>query len=58
MGPAIEYLHQRRSELREDVPRTLDELGRMFNVTRERIRQVESQSLQKLASLPDSARLS
>ncbi len=31
--------------------------GRMFNVTRERIRQVESQSLQKLGSLPDAGRL-
>jgi DNA-directed RNA polymerase sigma subunit (sigma70/sigma32) len=29
----------------------------MFNVTRERIRQVEHQSLQKLASMADSARL-
>ena len=29
----------------------------MFNVTRERIRQVESQSLQKLGSLPESGRL-
>jgi len=46
-----------RYGLRGEKPRTLDELGRMFNVTRERIRQVESQSLQKLASLPDSARL-
>ena len=33
------------------LTRTLDELGRMFNVTRERIRQVEHQSLQKLASM-------
>lgn len=47
-----------RYGLRDEKPRTLDELGRMFNVTRERIRQVESQSLQKLSSLPDSARLS
>ena len=43
-----------RYGLRGEKPRTLDELGRMFNVTRERIRQVESQSLQKLGSLPDS----
>ena len=46
-----------RYGLRGEKPRTLDELGRMFNVTRERIRQVESQSLQKLGSLPDSGRL-
>ena len=30
-----------RYGLRGEKPRTLDELGRMFNVTRERIRQVE-----------------
>jgi RNA polymerase sigma factor (sigma-70 family) len=29
-------------------PRTLDEVGRTFNVTRERIRQIENQSLKKL----------
>ena len=46
-----------RYGLRGEKPRTLDELGRMFNVTRERIRQVESQSLQKLSALPESARL-
>ena len=46
-----------RYGLRGEKPRTLDELGRMFNVTRERIRQVESQSLQKLSSLPESTRL-
>jgi RNA polymerase primary sigma factor len=46
-----------RYGLRGEKPRTLDELGRMFNVTRERIRQVESQSLQKLAGLPEAERL-
>src|SRR5919198_241360 len=29
-------------------PRTLDEVGRTFNVTRERVRQIENQSLKKL----------
>ena len=29
-------------------PRTLDEVGRTFNVTRERIRQIEHDSLKKL----------
>ncbi len=32
-------------------PRTLDEVGRAFNVTRERIRQIEHQSLKKLRAL-------
>ena len=31
-------------------PRTLDEVGRAFSVTRERIRQIENQSLKKLRS--------
>jgi RNA polymerase primary sigma factor len=35
-------------------PRTLDEVGRTFNVTRERIRQIENQSLKKLRALAGS----
>jgi RNA polymerase primary sigma factor len=35
-------------------PRTLDEISRTFNVTRERIRQIENQSLKKLRALADS----
>src|SRR5204863_10057525 len=38
-------------------PQTLDEVGRTFNVTRERIRQIENQSLQKLRGLADAAKL-
>jgi RNA polymerase primary sigma factor len=38
-------------------PRTLDEVGRTFNVTRERIRQIENQSLKKLRALADSMSL-
>jgi RNA polymerase primary sigma factor len=34
-------------------PRTLDEVGRTFNVTRERIRQIENQSLKKLKTSPE-----
>jgi RNA polymerase primary sigma factor len=36
-----------------EVPRTLDEVGRTFNVTRERIRQIENQTLKKLRALAD-----
>ena len=35
-------------------PRTLDEVGRTFNVTRERIRQIENQSLKKLRALAEA----
>jgi len=38
-------------------PRTLDEVGRTFNVTRERIRQIENQSLKKLRALADAQKL-
>jgi RNA polymerase primary sigma factor len=38
-------------------PRTLDEVGRTFNVTGERIRQIEDQSLKKLLALADVANL-
>ena len=40
-----------------EPPRTLDEVGRTFNVTRERIRQIENQSLKKLRALADAAKL-
>jgi RNA polymerase primary sigma factor len=36
-------------------PRSLDEVGRAFNVTRVRIRQIEHQSLKKLRALADAA---
>jgi RNA polymerase primary sigma factor len=38
-------------------PRTLDEVGRTFNVTRERIRQIEHQSLKKLRALAEAAQV-
>jgi RNA polymerase primary sigma factor len=40
-----------------ETPRTLDEVGRAFSVTRERIRQIENQSLKKLRALADSQSL-
>jgi RNA polymerase primary sigma factor len=52
---ALSEREQRVLELRYGLngerPRTLDEVGRDFNVTRERIRQIESQSLRKLATI-------
>ncbi len=38
-------------------PRTLDEVGRTFNVTRERVRQIENQCLKKLQALADTQKL-
>ena len=42
---------------RQERPRTLDEVGRTFNVTRERIRQIENQSLKKLQNLGEAQKL-
>jgi RNA polymerase primary sigma factor len=38
-------------------PRTLDEIGHTYNVTRERIRQIENQSLRKLETLARAEKL-
>jgi RNA polymerase primary sigma factor len=40
-----------------EEPRSLEEVGRAFGVTRERIRQLEEQSLRRLESLPEAERL-
>jgi RNA polymerase primary sigma factor len=40
-----------------EPPRTLDEIGLVFSVTRERIRQIERQSLAKLAALAEAQQL-
>jgi RNA polymerase primary sigma factor len=46
-----------RYGLGDQQPRTLDEVGRTFNVTRERIRQIEHKSLKKLQQLQETQRL-
>jgi RNA polymerase primary sigma factor len=38
-------------------PRTLEEVGRAFNITRERVRQIENRTLKKLQTLPDAQQL-
>jgi RNA polymerase primary sigma factor len=46
-----------RYGLGADEPKTLDEVGRLFNVTRERIRQIESKALAKMRNPGGPARL-
>jgi RNA polymerase primary sigma factor len=46
-----------RYGLAGEHPRTLDEVGKTFNVTRERVRQIENQSLKKLQAMAESQRL-
>ena len=57
----LSYRERRVLELRYGLggehPRTLDEVGRTFNVTRERIRQIENQSLKKLHHLREARKL-
>ncbi|HVA31778.1 MAG TPA: sigma-70 family RNA polymerase sigma factor [Gaiellaceae bacterium] len=47
-----------RSGLNGQAPQSLDEIGRLLNVTRERVRQIEHQSLRKLRALPETQSLS
>jgi RNA polymerase primary sigma factor len=58
---SLSHRERRVLELRYGLdgeqPRTLDEVGRTFNVTRERIRQIENQSLKKLRALADAGKL-
>jgi RNA polymerase primary sigma factor len=61
---ALRALPQREREVIEmrfgltgERPRTLEEVGRAFNVTRERIRQIENHTLKKLEALPEAQRL-
>jgi RNA polymerase primary sigma factor len=46
-----------RFGLSGERPYTLEEVGRAFNVTRERIRQIENHTLKKLEALPEAQRL-
>ena len=64
IGHALSALPERERSVIElrfgldgDRPRTLDQVGRAFGVTRERIRQIENTTLKTLASLPEAQRL-
>ena len=46
-----------RFGLKGEQPCTLEEVGRAFGVTRERIRQIENNTLKKLESLPEAQAL-
>jgi RNA polymerase primary sigma factor len=57
----LSYRERRILEMRYGLsgeqPRTLDEVGKSFNVTRERVRQIENQSLKKLQAMAESQKL-
>ena len=48
LNPRERSVVELRFGLRDGFSRTLEEVGKMFNVTRERIRQIESKALRKL----------
>lgn len=58
---SLGYRERRVLEMRYGLggerARTLDDVGRAFNVTRERVRQIENQSLRKLQSLAETQSL-
>jgi RNA polymerase primary sigma factor len=61
LGRILRTLSQRERRVLElryglngEQPRTLDEVGRAFNVTRERIRQIENQCLKKLRAVAEA----
>jgi RNA polymerase primary sigma factor len=57
LAPRERRVLELRYGLDGEHPRTLDEVGRTFNVTRERVRQIENQSLKKLQALAESQKL-
>jgi len=58
---SLDNRQRRMLELRYGLdggrPRTLEEIGLVFNVTRERVRQIENHSLKKLAALAEAEQL-
>ncbi len=64
VGRVLATLPRREREVLEmrygitgDRVRTLDEVGRAFNITRERVRQIESRTLKKLQTSPEAQEL-
>jgi RNA polymerase primary sigma factor len=57
LPPREREVIEMRYGLRGKKARTLEEVGRAFGVTRERIRQIENNTLKKLEGLPEAQRL-
>jgi len=65
IGDLLQYLSPREQKiikmrfgLDDGIPHTLEEVGKEFNVTRERIRQIESKVLEKLRDHPMATKIS
>jgi RNA polymerase primary sigma factor len=57
LPPREREVLEMRYGLKGHQARTLEEVGRAFGVTRERIRQIENNTLKKLENLPEAQRL-
>ncbi len=57
LSPRERKIIEMRFGLKDGVGHTLEEVGQEFNVTRERIRQIEAKVLQKLKEHPTSAKI-
>jgi RNA polymerase primary sigma factor len=57
LPPREREVIEMRYGLKGQKARTLEEVGRAFGVTRERIRQIENNTLKKLEGLPEAQRL-
>jgi len=58
LSPREQKIIKMRFGLEDGIPHTLEEVGREFNVTRERIRQIEGKVLEKLRDHPMSIKIS
>ncbi|MGH7156931.1 MAG: RNA polymerase sigma factor RpoD/SigA [Candidatus Saccharimonadales bacterium] len=57
LSPRHSQVIQLRYGLDGQPPRTLEEIGRGLDITRERVRQLENDALKKLRNLPEAQRL-
>ena len=57
INPREQKIIRMRFGLSDGMPRTLEEVGQEFGVTRERIRQIEAKALQKLREDPNNIRI-
>lgn len=58
LSPREQKIIKMRFGLEDGIPHTLEEVGKEFNVTRERIRQIEAKVLEKLRMHPMSIKIS